>query len=1028
MPEIDKYYPRFLSAFNMKAGLLLMLMGFFGGRANAQPDLLLQIEAICESPRSFSPERGKVLMQSWASLPINTNADVSDILVIAGGRLYSFFVTLGAFDHLQPLCRAVTRRMEPFREDFHTEYWTWHGREAEALSYIGDAQASEQKWLAVVDSLLNQPVTDSLFVGEIYLQLTRLSHTNQWFDQGVEYGQLGIDYLVTYHDTDMFASLLLVLGRIYLIQGKTIQAITHFRRAIDILETIPEAKKQRSALTVPYVEVASAYANQGKYDLCRAFYRRAVEGMAYPKVNYSDQITILGNLVGYYRNENDSLALHFLDRALATYDLGKKIGEPVSESSKWMLLIRKGRILYQQGKWEESERLLARVLNEAASEQAQFPVLFAANVLVTRSLELKQPMEALQWWQVGYHALQGDFSLNRSGWSKKPETEDMSVSLNLARFFLYRVDALLLMSAEDVPQGIDPVALAEDAVLKAQQLLLQVRRTMLERSQQFNDVYQACQGRRLEVLFRKKPPGLASDAFRLMDRSKAISLQEDWVFEQRKRHGPIPDSMKRSLEQLEREVVELETQVFEDELLSGGDPKAGSRAYENKSVLVEKSRELHRVREAINNQFPTFALSDSQYPFVPLEEVRAKLMPDHSGVLSFFYTPTTLFSAYLSVDTSLVYRQAVNDRWHADLKWLVNRYRSPNIGPDSLLAARSHAFFQTLIGPFEAILPSGGADLMVVPDGPLVELPFEALVTNPVGQQRPEYLIDRVAVSYWLSVRSRLLLEDQASASGSRLASFAPKYPTTGPALANLIEQDSRVSYLVRSGEYELPGAVKEASMIADLWNGEVYTGGVTEEAFLNEASNFSVLHLAMHALVEREDVRFSRLLFTPSEDGSRGFLSALEIADMDLPADMVVLSACNTGQGEWKAGEGVFHLGRAFRMAGVKSLVLSLWQVPDQATSELMPGFYQGLKDGLSKSQALRKAKLDYLSQADQVFTRPYFWAGFVLIGDQGPVHISGSSSLLWWGILLIAGGIILGLGWSLRRKNARMNARTHS
>lgn len=261
--------------------------------------------------------------------------------------------------------------------------------------------------------------------------------------------------------------------------------------------------------------------------------------------------------------------------------------------------------------------------------------------------------------------------------------------------------------------------------------------------------------------------------------------------------------------------------------------------------------------------------------------------------------------------------------------------------------------------------------------------------------------------------------ENKPLLTDGNLASFAPQYPPAGDAqLAMMMEHDSLVSRLVRDGEFELPGAMKEATLIADMWNGQVYKGaGVTEEEFLKEAANFSILHLAMHALVEEEREDFSRLLFAPSSSEGRGFLSAMEISDMELPADLVVLSACNTGRGEWRAGEGVFHLGRAFRMAGVRSLVLSLWQVPDQATSQLMPQFYEGLKTGMTKSDALRKAKIAYLNEADPMMSSPYFWAGFVLIGDDAELPPPGTGHSLWITLLLFA-LLALTLGLFLRRR----------
>ena len=123
-------------------------------------------------------------------------------------------------------------------------------------------------------------------------------------------------------------------------------------------------------------------------------------------------------------------------------------------------------------------------------------------------------------------------------------------------------------------------------------------------------------------------------------------------------------------------------------------------------------------------------------------------------------------------------------------------------------------------------------------------------------------------------------------------------------------------------------------------------------------------------------------------ESGEDGLLVAMEVLGMNLTdTDLVVLSACNTGVGKVKRGHGVFGLRRSFQQAGAKSLIMSLWQIPDEETKDLMVEFYKGLFDGKSKLNALHEASLSVMKSVKDKYksTHPFYWGGFILIGNPG-------------------------------------------
>jgi CHAT domain-containing protein len=122
----------------------------------------------------------------------------------------------------------------------------------------------------------------------------------------------------------------------------------------------------------------------------------------------------------------------------------------------------------------------------------------------------------------------------------------------------------------------------------------------------------------------------------------------------------------------------------------------------------------------------------------------------------------------------------------------------------------------------------------------------------------------------------------------------------------------------------------------------------------------------------------------------------------MKLNAQMAVLSSCSSGFGKMQKGEGMMSLARGFIYAGCPSIIMTLWQVTDQSSSELMTSFYKYLKKGKSKQESMRLAKLDYLDSADDLTSNPYFWSGFVVVGDGNPIY--RKSGMAYWMIIVTA------------------------
>ncbi|MDX2232484.1 MAG: CHAT domain-containing tetratricopeptide repeat protein [Leptolyngbyaceae cyanobacterium bins.349] len=285
---------------------------------------------------------------------------------------------------------------------------------------------------------------------------------------------------------------------------------------------------------------------------------------------------------------------------------------------------------------------------------------------------------------------------------------------------------------------------------------------------------------------------------------------------------------------------------------------------------------------------------------------------------------------------------------------------------------------QLLIEPIADLLPTNPDDHVVfMPQGSLFLVPFPAL-----QDANGKYLIEKHTI---LTAPSIQVLQQTRQLKATRSA-------TTGKNKALVLGNPVMPKVALSPGQppqplTPLPGAEREAIAIAPLLNTQPILGNqATKAAIIQKMPQANIIHLATHGLLDDQRGLGSAIALAPDptqpEDRfgrSNGLLTAEEILDMQLSADLVVLSACDTGRGRI-TGDGVIGLSRSFITAGVPSVIVSLWAVPDAPTAELMTEFYKNWKErNLDKAQALRQAMLTTM----KTHPNPRDWAAFTLIGE---------------------------------------------
>lgn len=406
---------------------------------------------------------------------------------------------------------------------------------------------------------------------------------------------------------------------------------------------------------------------------------------------------------------------------------------------------------------------------------------------------------------------------------------------------------------------------------------------------------------------------------------------------------------------------------------------------------------------------------------VTADETRAVLTEQGDCLLEYLLGEDVSFLILLDSTGLEVYRLPPRGEIEPLTTGFLEQLRAPaesvDQAPSAELVSAGRSLHSLLLGPAEGRLAEVDARLVIVADGLLHHLPFEALILP--GSGPPHYLAQQHQVSY---AHSAAVLDELSARSGSEPSGDRLDLLAIGdPDLGGREWVDTRSG---RRALSPLPHSGREVRRIAGgLARARAFTGSEARKDLLSdvELARARVILLATHALVDEVSARDSAIVF--SLDGGaedQGLLFLEEIEALVLDADLVVLSACSTGLGRPVRGEGMVGLSRAFFSAGSRSVVHTLWPVEDRFTAGLMERFFDGLTRGESKAAALAGARRASLESG----AHPHFWAPFVLVGEGGSaLRLEPRQRRQWLlplllivaGLLTVAGGIYI-----LRRHRA--------
>lgn len=473
---------------------------------------------------------------------------------------------------------------------------------------------------------------------------------------------------------------------------------------------------------------------------------------------------------------------------------------------------------------------------------------------------------------------------------------------------------------------------------------------------------------------------LLVNALRSKENQTLLNLPDDLVEQEKTYKGQLKNLQKRQIE-----------------AANSAERNSIQQAINDLNISIE------RFKERIQKEYPAYYEHRYSINLSNIQEIQTYLAKKDKVLIEYTLGLEYSFVFVISKNSldMLPLKFAAKDLEQHTLnlrKTLTNYHfviKSPKEA-DLLYTEAAQYFYTTFVKPALAKVEKG-QHLIFIPDQELGHLPFETFLTEQpktaLAFASYPYLLKEYPISYSYSATTLLgqkRQQKQRSIPKRGVLAFAAEYPSISS--NSFSHQRSGDIGIVREGLQPLPGAVEEVNLLQKHLFGTFHNGLTASEAnFKKEAANYGIIHLAMHGVLDNKNPILSSLVF--SEDSSAvedNFLRAYEIAQLDLNADLVVLSACETGYGKFQQGEGVMSLAHSFSYAGASSILMSLWQVNDFSTSQIMKNFYTNLACGSSKEVALRKAKLDYLeNKENQAALHPAYWAAFVQTGDVKPLEL---------------------------------------
>ena len=337
-------------------------------------------------------------------------------------------------------------------------------------------------------------------------------------------------------------------------------------------------------------------------------------------------------------------------------------------------------------------------------------------------------------------------------------------------------------------------------------------------------------------------------------------------------------------------------------------------------------------------------------------------------------------------------------------------------------AATLSSLYQVLWAPLAPAVST--KKVLIIPDGILFNFSFELLTPTAI-RTYSELAGNSLLAKHEITYHYSLFMSGQQQAEDTLYQNYVAFAPGFSDELKKEYVESVNDSLKLDMQYLSLlpqPNTGKLVKKFKSLLGGQTYLNrSSTPAEFRKSAGGHKIIHIGTHAEYNNINPERSRLIFakTPVVSADTNSLFLYDIYNCNVSSDLTLLTACETGRPGYQDGEGMVSLAHAFNYAGSRSILTGLWKIDEQSSSQITESFIRHLKEGLPSDEALRQAKLDYLSGNPERLLAPAYWSGLVLMGKPGSIQFDNPGLSPWWWVL--AGACILAILLFLRRKFSR-------
>ncbi len=825
------------------------------------------------------------------------------------------------------------------------------------------------------------------------------------FDTAIEFEQKAIDIIMRLfgEKNPELGNCYNRMGVYYEYKGFFEESFQYYQKALNLL--FNTLGKDHFLVACIYTNLGSVFRHFNQYDQALKYLEKSEEiHLQLPESN--DRAQLYLNLGVVYAKTKE------YDKAIASYKKSGEIIDQIYGQNHWRAADSKnniGAVYYRKGDFSNAIKYFIKAMPIYRQHLGVHHerTAIAYHNIADSYYHLKDYEQATKWNQKSLAALIPDFT-DTSG-TGNPELS-VCISNHILMYVLDLKIQICMGKYEQSPGSLNALKLAHETVALSIAWIDRIRtefiteESKLIQGETAKTFYQYAVQTADEIYRKTRDAVYLEKIFKYIEKSKCAVLTSLLHESKIKQSFNLPDRLLQRDKALRGELAHCRTEIQKELTKKHLTDKQKLRKFQDQ--YFDAFIRYQQLIDTYEHDYPEYYQLKYQIHTATLHEIQQSLAPE-TALLEYYTTDDAIHLFVISKNDIKYHKLNIDMQFENNLRRYIQSIKK--IDAKTYLEL-SPQLTQVLIP--DELPPS--KRLVIIPHGLLYKLPFESLVIKAPEQNETgnfsnlNYLIQDYDVSYHYSAtlfRQGLQMRraNPGSSDSKRMefAGFAPVFKSSDKnaiILASHLRMvdttaagmDTRSISLDGKTFNALPNTENELMDIAATFQADHQSVNTflyqkaSEERFKQVASNYRIIHIATHSIMNAKNPRLSGIILSQPQDsiqGEDGVLYTEEIYNLDLNADLLVLSSCESGTGKLRPGEGLMSLSRGFMYAGVRNLIVSLWKVDDASTCQLMSEFYSHHMNKKSYASSLRQAKLRMIKNPETAF--PRMWSGFVLIGE---------------------------------------------